>query len=46
MRLPYETPEITLLGSVRELTQGFNLTVQQDSVYGANIPVGGDPVGS
>lgn len=41
MRLPYETPEITLLGSVRELTQGTNPTLNQDSVFGVSIPVGG-----
>lgn len=41
MRQPYEPPEIVLLGSVIEETQGLNLSFRQDSLFGVNLPVGG-----
>ncbi|QJY47040.1 hypothetical protein [Pseudonocardia broussonetiae] len=46
MRQPYEPPEIELLGSVIEETQGFRFTAQQDSIFGVNVPFGGSPVHS
>lgn len=46
MREPYEPPEIVLLGSVIEETQGLNWSLRQDSIYGVTIPVGGSPVHS
>lgn len=42
MRLPYETPKITVVGSVKDLTQGIRLTSNADNILpGVTIPVGG-----
>lgn len=46
MRQPYEPPEIEQLGTLREETQGFRFTAQQDSIFGVNVPFGGSPVHS
>lgn len=41
MRLPYETPKVTVVGSVKDLTQGIQPTLNADNVFGVPIPVGG-----
>lgn len=41
MREPYTPPQLTVVGSVNELTQGLNLTLRADTVFGITIPVGG-----
>lgn len=42
MRSTYEPPQLAVLGSVRELTQGSDLTASGDSVFGIPL-IGGDP---
>lgn len=43
MRLPYETPKVTVVGSVKDLTQAIALTGNPDNTYPA-IPFGGPPL--
>ncbi len=43
MRIPYETPKVTMVGSVKDLTLGANPTLNADNVFG--IPVPGGPPG-
>ncbi len=41
MRLPYETPRVTVVGSVKDLTQAFNASLLADNITGS--PVNGLP---
>lgn len=42
MRLPYETPKVTVVGSVKDLTQALEISLNPDLTLG--IPVLGPPL--
>lgn len=44
MRLPYETPKVTVVGSVKDLTQALQISVTPDATLG--IPITGPPIQS
>lgn len=41
MRLPYESPKVTVVGSVKDLTQDLVLSLDPD--LGLGLPVSGTP---
>jgi len=45
MKKAYESPKFVARGDIRTLTQGFNWTLNDDTIYGHSVPVGG-PDGS
>lgn len=42
MRLPYETPKVTVVGTVKDLTQAIQISLTPDATLG--IPVSGPPL--
>lgn len=42
MRMSYETPKVTVVGSIKDLTLGVNLAASGDSILGFPT-IGGNP---
>lgn len=42
MRIPYETLRVTVVGSVKDLTQALQLTLNPDNLTG--LPILGPPI--
>lgn len=43
MRMPYETPKVTVVGSITDLTLGINLAASGDSILGFPTVGGSKP---
>ncbi|MGH3823300.1 MAG: lasso RiPP family leader peptide-containing protein [Pseudonocardiaceae bacterium] len=43
MRVPYESPRVTVVGSIKDLTLGVNLTATGDNILGIPLLGGNNP---